>query len=190
MNITLENIQILIQKAIENYACKEDIKVLKNLKTLDDFINHPDAPYWCFWVADNLICKRWLEAEYIIARDFSIASEYAVCVMNDRWDAVENNLESISEIDIQSDVHSSSGSCYYYAKDCIHGRWENAEPIIIQSIYYSVYYSIEVLKYRWCKLEERIRENMEAEFPYLNIDDQEAILYYKNYFNIKDLHDN
>lgn len=186
MNITLENIQILIQRAIENYACKEDIKVLKKLKTLDDFIDHQDAPYWCFWVADNLICKRWLEAEYIIARDFSIASEYAACVMNDRWDAVENNLQSVSE----SDIHSSSGSCYYYAKDCIQGRWEKAESIIIQSIYYSVYYAINVLKYRWYKLEEIIKENMEAEFPYLNIDDQEAINYYYNYFNIKDLYDN
>lgn len=48
MNITLENIQKLIQKAIENDACKDEIKVLKNLKTLDDFINHPDVPYWCF----------------------------------------------------------------------------------------------------------------------------------------------
>ena len=186
MNITLKNIQILIKKAIENDACKAEIKVLKNLKTLDDFINHPDAPYWCFWVANHLMCKRWLEAEYIIARNFSIASEYATCVMDDRWDAVENNLQSVSE----SDIHSSSGSCYYYAKDCIQGRWEKAESIIIQSIYYSVYYAINVLKYRWYKLEEIIKENMETEFPYLNIDDQEAIIYYQNYFNIKDLYDN
>lgn len=178
LEITFENIQMLIEEAIKIDACDDNIQILKSLKTTDEFINHPDAPYWCFWVADNLLNKRWKEAEYIIARDFSCACEYASYIIGERWDAVENNLHLVSK----NNIRDSAGSCYYYAKDCIRGRWEKAEPIILQSLFFSSFYAIDVLKHKWDLLDNVINSYSDEEFEKIEYNDKMAInLYLKSF---------
>lgn len=179
LEITFENIQTLIKRAIEIDACQDDILILQSLKTVDEFINHQEAPYWCFGVADNLLYKRLKQAEYIIARDFSCACEYALYIICERWDGVEDNLQNV----LENNNIEFPGLCYNYAKFCIRGRWERAEPLIIKSVFFSSYYATDVLKHRWDELDKIIDSYTEEEFRNLEYNDKIAIKYYKDYFN-------
>ena len=84
MNITLEEIKEKIKEAEKLGACYTTIVVLENLNSLHDYLDHPDAPYWVYWMCAEKE-ERWEEAENIVLKCPQYSYYYAVDIIKDRW---------------------------------------------------------------------------------------------------------
>ena len=132
------------------------------------------------YYAINVIKGRWPEAEPTIIKDHLAAMSYASYVLKDRWPEAEPTIAK------------NPMSAGFYAKNVIKGRWPEAEPIIMEDPYSASHYAATVLNGRWPEAEPFIIKDPvnsvyyarrviggrwpEAE-PYIKKDPSNAVLY-------------
>ena len=128
-----------IQEAIDHEACEEQVDIILSInpKSLDDLIGHPNAPYWAYWYAANVIKGPWPKGEDAIASDASCAYNYAVNVIRGRWpkgeDAIARDAKfsywySLTVIKLpwpkgEDAIASNADLAYMYARKIIVGPW-------------------------------------------------------------------
>ena len=104
----------LIEKARQAGACREE---LLEAEACQDIENHPSAPYWAYWYAEDVIKGRWPEAEKVILKSAEWSYCYAKNVIKGRWPEAEKM------------VSKSTKWSYRYALYVIKGRWPEAEKM-------------------------------------------------------------
>ena len=125
--ITLKQIKQKIEEAILLRACEYEIYRLKSIKTLKNYVNHPDDPYWVHWICLKQ-GKRWIEAESIILTSPEFSCLYALDIIQDRWEEGEKV------------ILSDPAFAYKYALDVIKGKWKEAEEILsFNDFWYNLY---------------------------------------------------
>lgn len=117
------NLNELIFKAINHLACDEEIIKIKQYETFEEAIQDEDAPYWCYWYAENVIKGRWEECEHIILRSPRYSYYYTLTILKRRWEECESIILTSPEF------------CYMYACYIIKERWLEAEPLIFSDLY-------------------------------------------------------
>ena len=88
VNITLEDIQNKIQEAMKYDPCENTLDTLLSLSSIEEYVNHPDAPYWVYWICLKQ-GKRWEEAESIILTSSFHSYLYVLYVIKGRWKEAE-----------------------------------------------------------------------------------------------------
>jgi hypothetical protein len=112
-----ETLPQFIQYATEAGACSETIKYVSCL-TVEELLNRPEAPYWAYWYAHNVLETRWEEMEHLILRDPRLCYWYARSVIGARWKEAEDVIR-------QSPLFA-----YLYARYILRTRWKEAEDVI------------------------------------------------------------
>jgi len=72
----------LIRNARNAGACNIELYKVIKLGSLKDAKKHPEAAYWAYWYACNVIGGRWPEAEEIIKTSPEYAFGYASFINN------------------------------------------------------------------------------------------------------------
>jgi len=126
--LTFTELQECIRKADENGACSENLSILKDLTSIEEFFDHPNCTFWLYWYAAKVMKNRWLEAEEVIKRDPKWACLYALNVIKGRWTEAEDVIKNDPKW------------AYDYAKRIIKGRWVEAEDAIFRYTHYTSYY--------------------------------------------------
>ena len=103
--------------------------------------------------AENVIKRRWPEAEERILSTPFLARVYARDVIKGRWP----ELEAI--------IVNSADDAYEYAKHTLKRRWPEAEPAIMTDPLVAKYYAIEVIKGRWPEAEPAILSSNSVNMP-------------------------
>lgn len=104
----------------------------------------PTSPESAFFLA-RIAGKRIPEAEAEIAKNASLATQYAIDVIKGRWPEAEEAIAKDPRFSVQ------------YARDVIKGRWPEAEKWMgVRDIHSAIEYAAKVLKKRWPTLEEAL----------------------------------
>ncbi len=67
--LTFPELQDCIKKAKEHNACSDELSNLKDLISIEEFFEHPKCAFWLCWYADNILHRRWTEAEDYLKSD-------------------------------------------------------------------------------------------------------------------------
>ena len=51
--ITLKEIRNKIQEAIVYEPCEETLDIFESLSSVDEFLNHPKASFWVYWICEK-----------------------------------------------------------------------------------------------------------------------------------------
>lgn len=102
---------------------------------------------WSYQYARNVMRRRWPEAEPIIAKDPDYAIKYATHLIRGRFPEAEPYILK----------NNNSVLVYHYAKFVINGPWPEGEHIILQDLYTTMQYIIQVLKRRWPEAETHLK---------------------------------
>jgi hypothetical protein len=105
------------------------------------------SPTWSYQYAKYIIKGRWPEAEPIIATDPGHAVKYATQVIRGRFPEAEPYILK----------GNTPFLVYDYAKYVINGPWPEGEHIILQDLYTTMMYIIQVLKRRWPEAETHLK---------------------------------
>ena len=63
----MESYKTMLARAKQANACKEALIELEQFTSFDDFVkNCKNAPEYLYWYAQNVLHKRWPEAEELI----------------------------------------------------------------------------------------------------------------------------
>ncbi|GIV52385.1 MAG: hypothetical protein KatS3mg038_2906 [Candidatus Kapaibacterium sp.] len=111
-------------------------------------------PECAYYYACDVIRGRWPEAEPVIAADAWCAYSYARDVIGGRWPEAEPVIAQDAE------------SAYSYASRVIGGRWPEAEPVIAVSAYYAYSYARDVIYGRWPEAEPVIAADAWCAYSY------------------------
>jgi len=144
--ITLSQIRVKIKEAKELDACNKVLVELKSLRTLEEYVNHPRAPFWCWWICEKTQ-SRWKDAEEIILRSPFHSYLYTRDILKERWEKAEEVILTSSQV------------AYYYARNVIKGRWPEAEKNILTSPIFSYLYARDVIKGEWKEAKSIIASN-------------------------------
>ena len=147
IKLTWDTLQKGIAQAEEREACEPEIKDLKAITTLDEFLAHKTAPYWLFWYADKLDKGRIEAFEPIIATDARRSCWYCIEVAKCRIPEMEAS--------IATDAYSIYAYCRHVAK----GRIPEIEKSIATDYYCSYAYCQYVAKCKIPALEATIKKN-------------------------------
>ena len=90
---TIEQIQTMLDLAKQYGACEKELKILKKLKTVEEFLSHKHAPYWSYWYAFQVVQDRCVELEEIIKLSSKWSYWYVIDVIQDRWLEAEDRIK-------------------------------------------------------------------------------------------------
>ena len=51
--MNFNDIKIMVDAAVKQGACKNEISKIRKLRSFTRVKNHPQAPYWVFWYASK-----------------------------------------------------------------------------------------------------------------------------------------
>ena len=147
--LTWDTLQDGITQAKEWEACEEDIKKLKQITTLEDFLAHKRTPYWLCWYAVKLKKGRIEAFEKIIATSAFDAYRYCLDVAEGRIPEMEKS--------IATDALYRFWYCRFVAKCRIP---EMEEAIKEHGFYWKQYLELpeqEAIFQQWKRLLKKIR---------------------------------
>lgn len=125
----------MLEQAKNAGACSESIKeISKLLRNKKSVWKHPNAPYWCYHYAINVIKGRWTKAEEYIKKDAEWAYYYAYDVIKVRW------------LEAEEYIKKDAKWAYYYALYIIKGRWPEAEEYIKKNSEWAYLYARDMIK--------------------------------------------
>jgi len=142
------DLSVMIRQAEKKGACDEELYDLSQYDSIEEAMQHENAPYWCLWYAVYVIKKRWKEVEPIIMKDSEYAFWYAHDVIGGRWEEAEPF------------IMKNAGYACQYARYIIQGRWEEAEPIIVKKASSAYLYARHIFQKRWKEAESTIATSM------------------------------
>ena len=154
MDISFDEFRKMIDIAEHHKACEIDLNILRQFKSVENFIKSPNAPFWTYWYAENVLKGRFELGESIIARDAQNSLYYAENVLKGRF--------ALGEPAIATDAVYS----YDYANYVLKGRFEAGEEEIATSDSYSYLYAKNVLKGRFELAEAIIKKEKYLETLY------------------------
>lgn len=116
-----ETLKELIERARAHDPCEGESELVEGYRDLDHLIaesSEADVSYWCFWYAENVLKKPWVEAEPLILKSYAWAYLYVLKVRPGRWKEFEKIIDG------------SPLKCFRYARFVMKGRWREAEKTI------------------------------------------------------------
>lgn len=98
--LTLDQIRECIKESKKAGACNSQLRILVELKTVEEFYHHSNAPWWVLWYAKFVLRKRWIEGEIVILKGpYNLQFEYFKLFLRGRWVEFENNLLKQGNLD-------------------------------------------------------------------------------------------
>ena len=93
IKLNWKTIQKGITQVAEWKACSIAIKELKQIKTLDEFLAHENAPFWLCWYVQQLKKGRVISVEAIIAKNVYFTYLYCKNIAGFRIPSMEANIK-------------------------------------------------------------------------------------------------
>jgi hypothetical protein len=113
-----------------------------------------DAYYSCEY-AKNVLFGRFIKGEKAIAKSGEHSAFYAITVINGRFEKGENAILEESPAVVLDE----------YSRECIKGRWPEAEPKLLKDISSACSYAC-YHKFRWEEIESEILKNPDLAIDY------------------------
>ena len=163
-------------------GCKDEIKKLKRIKTLDKFLAHKDTPEFLFWYAEHFNKGRIEAFEKIIATSAELSYYYCLDVAKRRIpemepiistdaDCLYNYCKNVAKCRIPEFeaiiAARAKWSCIdRYCKDVAKGRVLEFEPIIATNAEWVYIYCVLIVKCRIPEFEPIIATRAEWVYDY------------------------